>query len=149
MPRCDNLSLMFSSNDHFPKQKLFVFINQNPLDISPPIISLYSKPVCFVGSGFSGSHRRTPHAFQHFLGFHHQMCLNQLGSFTEGESSSSCYYPPHFFSCYATMRLCWMSSNITEPTINSPNLMSDHNHALTPNTMQCHCACAMQYATAC
>ena len=47
-------------------------------------------------------------------------------------SNPSCYYPSHVFPCHASMRLCWTSSNDTELTHQSPSIVIDHNHALTP-----------------
>ena len=51
------------------------------------------------------------------------------------ERMSNPSYPPHFFPCYETGRLCWTSSNGTEPTHQPPSMVIDHNHALTP--VQC------------
>ena len=57
-------------------------------------------------------------------------------------SNPSCYYPLHVFSCYITVRLCWTLSNYTEPTHQSPSIVIDHNHALTP--IQCYVPVHMQ-----
>ena len=92
--------------------------------------------MCFVGSEFPGSHHRTPHAFLHFLdstvgvyepvqAFHPRGCRTLLASTHHT-----------FFPCYVTVRLCWTSSNGTEPTHQSPSMVIDHNHALTP--IQCN-----------
>ena len=57
-------------------------------------------------------------------------------------SNPSCYYPSHVFPCNATVRLCWTSSNSTKPTHQSPRMVIDHNHALTP--IQCDIPLHMQ-----
>ena len=69
-------------------------------------------------------------------------CMNQSSLSPKGMSNPSCYYPPNVFPCYATMRLCWTSSNGTEPTHQSPSMVIDHNHALTP--IQCDVPVHMQ-----
>ena len=67
---CDKPSLMFSSNDHFPKLSSFVFINQNPLHVVPQMIFLLTK-MCLLWEGeFSGSHRRLCTPSYTFTGFH-------------------------------------------------------------------------------
>ena len=70
------------------------------------------------------------------------LCMNQSGPFTRGDSNPSYYYPPHGFPCYATVRLCWTSFNGIEPTHQSPSMVIDHNHALTP--IQCDVLMHMQ-----
>ena len=55
----------------------------------------------------------------------------------------------HKFSCSATVRLHWTSSNGTEPTYQPPSVVFDRNHALTP--MKCNVSVhnAMRWAIAC
>ena len=57
-------------------------------------------------------------------------------------SNPSYYYSPHVFHCYATVQLCWTLSNGNEPTHQSPSIVIDHNHALTP--IQCDVPVHMQ-----
>ena len=56
-------------------------------------------------------------------------CQGTLGCM----SNPSYYYLPHVFPCNAIGRLCWTSSNGTELTHQSPSMVIDHNHALTPS----------------
>ena len=58
-------------------------------------------------------------------------------------SNPSYYYLPHVFPCYATVRLCWTSSNGTKPTPQSPSMVIYHNHTLT--LIQCDVLVHMQY----
>ena len=60
-------------------------------------------------------------------------------------SYPSCYYPPHIFPCYATVRLYWTSSNGIEPTHQSPSMVIYHNHVFTP--IQCYVPMHMQCNT--
>ena len=48
-----------------------------------------------------------------------------------------------FFSMLCNRQLCWTSSNSTEPTHQSPSMMIDHNHVLTP--IPCDVPVHMQY----
>ena len=68
-------------------------------------------------------------------------------------SNPSCYYPSHLFPCHASVRLCWTSSNLTEPIHQSPSIVIDHNHALTLIQcdvlvhMKCNALCMLYHAT--
>ena len=55
-------------------------------------------------------------------------------------SNPSCYYPPYVFPCYETVRLCWTSSNGTEPTHQSPSIMHSH-----PFNVMSPCICIMHH----
>ena len=52
------------------QNKFFCFINQNPLDIVPPMIFLLTKHVSFMGRRIFGVSLQASHSFLHFTGFH-------------------------------------------------------------------------------
>ena len=67
--KCENRHLC-SINYHFSKTKSFCFINQNPLDKLRYSLVFYQVSCVFVGSEFSGSHRRLCMPSDTFANFH-------------------------------------------------------------------------------
>ena len=83
MPSVKTKPSLCSINGHFFFQnKSFLFYKSKSIGRFPisTCISQVSCVYAFVGHGFSGLHRRTPHAFPPFLrGFHHRLsCLTSI-----------------------------------------------------------------------
>ena len=106
----------------------------------------FTKPCVFMGSRFSRSHCKLFTSSYTFTGFHRWKRINHICLSPEGVSISACYHPTHIsISMYATVKLCWTSSNGTKSTKHNV----DSYHALIPMSCDVPVHNAMRCATTC
>ena len=110
-----------------------------------------------MGHIFSGLHRRTPHVarisniFGRLTPPMIMSNLNKIRSFTLGGGICPIMLHPTYIFLFI---LCNHETHfrrcpVSKLTTHSPRMMNDHNHAPTPNTMQCPRAYEMQHVISC
>ena len=105
-----------------------------------------------MGHGFSGAHRRTPHAFRTLSRTFIVGCIfltKNIGFFTRGGIYPILVCPAHVFFMLCNHETHFGHCPSTELTTHSSRMMNDYNHAHTPDSMRCPCAYAMKNSNAC
>ena len=94
-----------------------------------------------MGRKFPGSYRRLRKPSNTFCTFIEGV-FEPVRVFHSREYLALAITRHKFLPFRLTIRLCWTSSNSTEPTHQSPSMVIDHNHALT--SIQCNVSVHMQ-----
>ena len=139
---------MFNPMTLFPKQNLFCFINQNPLDKPPMFIYLVKSHVFMhlwtMDFRVFTAGRRT--LSQHFYGLSPPVIIYNRNYWVFHLRGIYPFLlcPTHIFFMLCNHETHFGRYPITKLTTHSPRMMNDHNHAHTPNKMQCPHAYEMQ-----
>ena len=173
--KCENCHLC-SINDHFFKNKSFLFYKSKSIGQTPIFTCFYQVPCVFLGSEFMGSHRRLRMPSDTFVNFHRWIHMsNQEYHVFHPREYLSLLVVPNTRIFYFLFLLCDRETHFGRcPILPSPPSNAKHSvdlpcthdipsntkqsvdlyHALTPmscnvaciNAMQCYCMYLMSHA---